>query len=177
MFSKHRKLCRALYSGYSVIELNKTVIEMNKFCSLSVKHIICSLTPFLLPGYSTYWYWDFVPWDFVLFILGFCPLWFYPPEFCPLGFCPLGFCPYPECSYWSSSLLAFGRNSFHSHLVCILIVAILSHIDKILCGREIVQSKMTLVWLWSVDRLQVVWALLRHHSHLLHRGDPIVREQ
>ena len=35
MFSKHRKLRRALYSGYSVIELNKTVIEMNKFCSLS----------------------------------------------------------------------------------------------------------------------------------------------
>ena len=32
----------------------------------------CSRTPFLLPGYSTYWYWDFVPWDFVL--RGFVPL-------------------------------------------------------------------------------------------------------
>ena len=52
---------------------------MNKFYSLSVKHIICSRTPFLLPGYIlptgteilspgilSYLYWDFVPWDFVL---------------------------------------------------------------------------------------------------------------
>ena len=79
MFSKHRKLCRALYSGYSVIELNKTVIEMNKFCSLSVKHIICwtflpssyqdilpTGTEILSPGILSYLYWDFVPWDFVL---------------------------------------------------------------------------------------------------------------
>ena len=52
---------------------------MNKFYSLSVKHIICTRTPFLLPGYST-----------GLLALRFCPL-----GFCPPGFCPLGFCPYP----------------------------------------------------------------------------------
>ena len=91
-------------SGYSVIELNKIVIEMNKFCSLSVKHnllpysllltrisYIPTGTEILSPGILSYLYWDFVPWDFVLFILGFCPL-----GFCPPGFCPLGFCPYPS---------------------------------------------------------------------------------
>ena len=58
--------------GYSVIELNKTVIEISFAAVLpsSYQDILPTGTEILSPGILSYLYWDFVlrdfvPWDFV----------------------------------------------------------------------------------------------------------------